>query len=77
MILSAYVYPKLQTSKDKVKKSIKSLVLENRFTVNTIKDNKNCCKLHDSSFVIFFVTLNEKELENVSLNDIWNLSSAC
>ena len=36
--------------------------------VNTLTaDYKHCVNLHDSTFIIFFITLAEIELENVSV----------
>ena len=68
--LIAYIFPKLQTAKHLLDKSLKSLVSEHPSTVNMLKDPKHCQNWHDNTFIILFITLTQIELENVSVSDI-------
>ena len=49
---------------------LKSLVSGNPSRVKMLKGPKHCLNLHESTFIIFFITLGEIEFENVSVSDI-------
>ena len=65
MTLKAYVFPKLQTAKTWLEKSLKSPVSEHPLIVNILKGPKHCRNLQDSTFIILFITLSEIDFENV------------
>ena len=46
--------------------SLKSAVSEHALTVNMWKRPKYLQNLHESAFIMFFIILNEVDLENVS-----------
>ena len=46
-------------------------------TVNMLKRPKHLWSLHESTFIIFYFTFRETDLENVSLSDMWNLKTIC
>ena len=54
-------------------RSLKKNVSEHTLTVNMLKDPKLLWNLHESTFIIFFITLRELDLRNISLSDILNL----
>ena len=53
--------------------SLKYTVSEHPLTVNTLKGPKHLWNLHESTFIIFFISLMGNDFENMSLNDIWIL----
>ena len=69
MILLAYIFPKLQTAKHAVR-CLKSPVSGHLSTVNMLKGPKRLLNLHDSPFSMFFRTLREDDLGNVSVSDM-------
>ena len=69
MILLAYIFPKLQTAKHAVR-CLKSPVSGRLSTVNMLKGPKRLLNLHDSPFSMFFSTLREDDLGNVSVSDM-------
>ena len=48
--------------------SLKSAVSEGPLTVNMLKGPKHLQNMHESTFIIFFITLRGNDLENVSLS---------
>ena len=53
MILVAYVFPNYRLQNTCLCKYLKSHVSVHSGTVNMLKGLKNCCKLHDSSYISF------------------------
>ena len=70
MTLKAYVFPKLQTAKTWLEKSLKSPVSEHPLIVNILKGPKHCRNLQGSTFIILFITLSEIDLQNVCASDM-------
>ena len=58
-------------------KCLKSLVSEHLFTVNMLKDPKDCLNLHGIIFVRFSITLNENQLKKFSFRSICNFETVC
>ena len=54
MSVIAYVFPKLQTAKDVVRKCLESLVSEDSWTSNMGNGPKYCWNLQDTTFIIIF-----------------------
>ena len=52
MTLTAFLFPKLRTSKTWLDKCLKSPVSENSSTRNMVNMSKNCSNLHDITFII-------------------------
>ena len=55
-------------------KCLKSHVSETPFESQHAKGLKQCLNLDDSSFIDFFITLGETELENVPASDLRTVS---
>ena len=64
MIVIANVFARLQTVKTWVDHSLKSVVSEHPWAVNTLKGPKHLWNLHESTFIIFFDHSDEKLLGN-------------
>ena len=58
-------------------KCLKSLVSEHLFTVNMLKDPKDCLNLHGSIFVRFSITLNGNQLKKFCFHSICNFETVC
>ena len=65
--------PNYRLCKTWLNKGLKHLVSEHPLTVNTLKGAKHCQNLHNSTFIIFFITPRKIELENICLSHMWNL----
>ena len=73
MTLIAFVFRNYGLGKTWLDKCLKRPVFEQPSATNMVKDPKHCRNLNDRSFIIFFITLKEIELGNVSLSDMWNV----
>ena len=72
------VCPKSKTAKDLVREMFKEPRFRRPFDSQHVKKcPKHLWNLHESSFIIFFTTLRENDLENVSLSDTQNLRGVC
>ena len=65
-----FIYNRLN---DRKRKHIQS------WTVNILKANTHthCSNIHKSSFLLFFISLEDFQLEKVCLSSIWNIETLC
>ena len=78
MIVRAAVYPKLETVKVLVRPLSKKRYFRTRFDSQLVKGFQSLLKSSSEHFYhIFSIALRKHDLINVSLSDMWNLSSGC
>ena len=63
--------------KTRLNKCLKSRISEHPSRLSILKGAKHSWNLHDTTFIILFITLRESDLENVSLSDMWYLRTIC
>ena len=77
MMVIANVFLRLPTVKDLVRPLSEKRRFRTSFDSQHVKVTQNLWNLHESTFIIFLITIRANALENISLIEIWNLRCVC
>ena len=76
-VVIANVFSKLQNVKDLIRPLSKKRRFRTSFDSQHVKASETLLKSQWEDFYNFFITLGGNDLKNISLSEIWTLSSVC